>query len=245
MLLLHWSMSLSVGHHNTKKSWILIVILLLLIMPLNVSADRSDATESTVIIDTDDSDVESIYTQNGKVVEVWIEKLEGLNGSSAHPIDIYIATSDQWFDHMCGGEGNMFAEEFTPVYVKENLQVSELPFHFTYNVESDDSLYLLIDNCDNQRTTDYAVDISTIKVTYAIDDETDELGEAIGDTVAGIGIMMLLGVGVCCVLPFVILIVVILKKKKPDVVTIQSQQPMMQQQQPPMQQQQHQPPPQY
>ena len=93
---------------------------------------------------------------------------------------------------------------------------------------------MIIDNCDNQRTTDYKVDVSTIKVTFAIDDETDELGEAIGEAAAGIGIMMLLGVGVCCVLPFIILIVVILKKKKPDVITIQSQQPMTQQQQPPM-----------
>jgi hypothetical protein len=234
-------MSLSVGYHNTKKSWIITVVLLLLIMPLNVSADRSDATESTVIIDTEDSEVEGIYTNNGEVVEVWIEKVEGLNGSSAHPIDIYIATSDQWWDHGCGLEGNQFAEEFTPVYVKEHLQVSELPFHFTYNVESDDTLYLLIDNCDNQRTTDYNVDLTTIKVTYAIDDETDELGEAIGDAAAGFGIMMLLGIGMCCVLPFIILIVVILKKKKPDVITMQSQPPMMQQQQPPMMQQQQPP----
>jgi hypothetical protein len=233
-------MSLRVGYYNTKKSWVFTVIFLLLIMPLNVSADRSDATETTKIIDAEDHDTEGIYSSNGKVVEVWIEEIEGLNGSSAHSIDIYIVTFDGLMDHFCGE--NMFAEDdFTALYTKESLSPSSLPFHFTYNVISDDSLYLLIDNCDNQKDTDYAGNQDTIKVTFAIDDETDELGEAIGDAAAGVGIMMLLGVGVCCVLPFIILIVVILKKKKPDVVTIQSQPPMMQQQQPPMMQQQQPP----
>ena len=52
-----------------------------------------------------------------------------------------------------------------------------MPFHFTYQVESDDSLYVLIDNCDNQKDTDYNAIQTTVKVTIAIDDETDEVGE--------------------------------------------------------------------
>ena len=96
------------------------------------SADRSDASESTIILDSEGYEGEYLLTENGKDVQVWIESMEGVNGSSNHPIDVYIATSDEYFDHFCGGEGNMFAEEFTPVYSKESLMPSELPFTFTY-----------------------------------------------------------------------------------------------------------------
>lgn len=214
------------------RNFIFIVIGIMLLTPLIVSADRSDATETTVIIDTEDSDVEGIYSSNGKVVEVWIEAIEGMNGSSAHPIDIYIVTSDGMFDHFCGE--NMFAEDdFTTLYTKESLSPSSLPFHFTYNVISDDSLYLLIDNCDNQKDSDYTENQDTIIVTFAIDDETDELADDIGDVAAGLGIMMLLGIGACCVLPFSVLIFVIVREKKPEIVTIQTQ-PMIQQPTAPM-----------
>jgi hypothetical protein len=207
---------------------LVLIVVFLLLTPFIVSADRNDASETTVIIDTDDYDTENIYTSNGKIVEVWVEGIEGIDGSTAHPIDIYIVTTDQMFDHFCGGEGNQFAEEFTPLYQKEGLTTSDLPFHFTYTVESDDSLYLMIDNCDNQRTSDYKDDINTIKVTFAIDDETDELADDLGDAAAGLGIMMLLGIGACCVLPFSILIFVIVRKKKPATVQVLSQ-PMIQQ----------------
>ena len=66
---------------NTHKK-ITILILLALLMPLSVSADRSKATEETRIIDSEDSETEGFYTSNGKIVEVWIEKIEGMNGSS-------------------------------------------------------------------------------------------------------------------------------------------------------------------
>lgn len=202
-------------------------------MPFVVSADRSDATETTVIVDFEDYESESIYTNNGKIVEVWIEEISGLNGTSAHPIDVYIVTWDGLLDHYCGS--NSFAEEdFTALYTKENLAVSELPFHFTYTVESDDSLYLIIDNCDNQKDSDYTADQNTVKVTLAIDDESDELGEALGDAAAGLGIMLIAGIAICCVLPFSILIFVIVRKKKPEVVYQQAAPQMMTQQMAPV-----------
>jgi hypothetical protein len=221
-------MATYLSQNKPNRKLILVVISLMLLTPIIVSADRNDANETTTIIDTDDYETESIYTSNGKIVEVWIEGIEGVSGSTAHPIDIYIITTSQLFDHFCGGEGNQFADEFNPLYQKEGLTTSDLPFHFTYTVESDDSLYLMLDNCDNQRTSDYKDDVNTVKVTFAIDDETDELAEDIGDAAAGLGIMMLLGIGACCVLPFSILIFVIVRKKKPAEVIIQTQ-PMIQQ----------------
>ena len=66
------------------------------------SADRNDASESTVILDSEGYEAEYLLTENGKDVQVWIESMEGVNGSSTHPIDVYIATSDEYFDHFCG-----------------------------------------------------------------------------------------------------------------------------------------------
>jgi len=222
----------------SKKNMIILLVTIILLMPIAVSADRSKATESTAIVDTEDYEIEGFYTSNGKVVEVWIEGIEGMNGSSAHPIDVYVVTSDGMWDHSCSGWGD---DDFTALYTKENLNPSALPFHFTYDVISDDSLYLLIDNCDNQKDTDYKDNMEAVKVTFAINDESDELAEDLGDAAAGLGMMMIGGIVVCCVLPFGILIFVIVRKKKPEVVHIQAapqvvhQPAPMQQPTPPMQ----------
>ena len=208
-----------------KKTAISVLLASILLLSFPASADRSDATELTVIIDTDDVVIEGIYSENGKEVLVWIEAIEGVSGTSAHSIDVYIGTSDQWFDHFCGGEGNPFAEEFTPLYSKENLAISELPFSFSYTVTSDDTIYLILDNCDNQRTTDYAADTSSVQITFAIDDESDELAE-------GIGITLILGVLLCCGGPVVVVVVFLMLRKKKETVVVQqvpmqTQQPVM------------------
>ena len=191
------------------------------------SADRSDANESTVILDSEGYEGEYLLTENGKDVQVWIESMEGVNGSSTHPIDVYIATSDEYFDHFCGGEGNMFAEEFTPVYSKESLMPSELPFTFTYTITSDDTYYLILDNCDNQLTTDYKDDESSVTLTFAVDDESDELADAIGDAAAGLGIVMIGGIAICCGGPFLIIVLLLVRKNKTQIVHVpQNTQPM-------------------
>jgi hypothetical protein len=191
------------------------------------SADRSDASESTIILDSEGYEGEYLWTENGKDVQVWIESMEGVNGSSNHPIDVYIATSDEYFDHFCGGEGNMFADEFTPVYSKESLMPSELPFTFTYTITSDDTYYLILDNCDNQLTTDYKDDESSLTLTFAVDDESDELADAIGDAAAGLGIVMIGGIAICCGGPFLIIVLLLVRKNKTQVVHVpQNTQPM-------------------
>lgn len=213
-----------------NKITIPVLLASIILFSIAASADRSNATEETIIIDTDDAEIEGIYSENGKEVLVWIEAIEGVSGTSAHSIDVYIGTSDQWFDHFCGGEGNQFAEDFTPLYSKENLAISELPFSFSYTVTSDDTLYLILDNCDNQRRTDYSADTSSVQVSFAIDDESDELAEDIGNAVAGFGIMMILGGLVCCGGPLVIVILMLRKKKETVVVQqvpMQTQQPVM------------------
>ena len=213
-----------------NKTGIAILITSIMLFSITASADRNDATESTVIIDTDDAEIEGIYTENGKEVLVWIEAIEGVSGTNPHSIDVYIGTSDQWLDHFCGGEGNQFAEEFTPLYSKENLAVSELPFSFSYTVTSDDTLYLILDNCDNQRTTDYSADTSSVQVTFAIDDESDELAEDVGNAIAGFGIMMILGGLLCCGGPVVVVFLMVRRKKETVVVQqvpMQSPQPAM------------------
>ena len=64
----------------------------------------------------------------------------------------------------------MFAEEFEPLYSLEKLEVSDLPFHFTFTPTSDDGLWFFVDNCDNQRTTDWGSEsgesVDSIQVQY-------------------------------------------------------------------------------
>ena len=184
------------------------------------SADRSDASESTVILDSEGSDIEILMTENGKDVQVWIDSLSGMDGNSSHPIDIYIATSDEYWDHFCGGEDNMFADEFNPVYSKESLAPSELPFSFTYTIASDDTYYLILDNCDNQITTDYKDDQSQLTVVYAVDDESDEFADAVGDVAAGLGIVMIGGIAICCGGPFLIIVLLLVRRNKTQIVHV-------------------------
>ena len=202
---------------NRSLMGISAAFLVLVLLSLPVSADRSVATEHTAIIDKNDYTMGMLSTENGKDVTVWIEEIEGMDGNSSHPVDVYIATSDQKWDHMCDGEGNMFAEEFNPVYYKEPVSPEDLPFTFSYTVSSDDYYYIIIDNCDNQREGDYANDLSSIRITYAIDDQTDENLEAAGDFLAGLGIVTLGAIAFCCGLP-VVLLVLLLRRNKTQVI---------------------------
>ena len=203
--------------NSLSRLAIAIFVAILLTVPL-VSATREDATEHTAIVDGGDTKINSLWTENGKDVIVWIDSIDGLEGNSSHPIDVYIATSDQWWDHMCAGDDSMFSDPFNPVFYKESLSPSDTPFSFTYSVTSDDSFYLIIDNCDNQRTTDYNADESSVSVTYAIDDESDEFADDLGDAAAGLGIVMIGGIALCCGLPFLIIVVLLVRKNKTQVV---------------------------
>ena len=199
-------------------------ILVFLSIFQGVSADRSDATEHNRIIDEEDYEVHWLLTEMGEPVEIWIDSISGVNGSEAHSIDLYLTTDDEYWDHFCGGEGNPFAEEFSPLYVKEKLQISELPFHFTYTPTSDDGLWFFLDNCNNQRDSDWGSEagesVDSVQVVYAIDDQTDELAEDIAT-----GILAICGGGVVvfCGVPIllVILIVILLRRRKKEVIVIQ------------------------
>lgn len=209
----------------SKKRLILISILAtMMLIAGTATAGRGDASESTITLEEDDFDIDMLLTSNGEPVQVWIDSIESHNGSTPHAIDVYIASSDEYWDHFCGGEGNMFAEEFSPVYSKENLQISELPFEFTWTPEDDESYYLIFDNCDNQRTTDYKDDLSAVKLSYAVDDQTDELGEAVAGFL-GMGFLVMCGVPTCCGLLIVILLVKLVFKK-PQQVVVQASAPI-------------------
>jgi len=195
------------------------VAVVFLFLLQSVSADRSDATEETILIDTDDADVTYLLTEQGTTVKIWIDEIDGVDGADGHAIDVYIATWDQWWDHFCGGEGNQFAEDFTPAYVQEDVEVvSGQPLYIEWTAQTDDDYYLLFDNCDNQRTTDYKDDVSSIIITYAVDDLSDEIGEGI---LAFLGGSML----VCCGLPLLltVLIIILLFRRKKEVIVIQQQ----------------------
>ena len=201
-------------------------IILILSFLQGVSADRSDATEHNKIIDEDGFEVNWLITEIGEPVEIWIDSISGVNGSEAHAIDVYIVTSDEYWDHFCGGEGNQFADEFSPRYSKEKLQVSELPFHFTYTPTSDDSLQLLLDNCNNQRESDWGSEsgesVDSVQVLYAIDDQTDELAEGVATgllAICGGGIILVCGIP----LLLAVIIIVLLRRRKQEVIVIHQQ----------------------
>lgn len=180
------------------------------------SAGRDDATEYTLTLEEDDYEIESLWTEVGTPVEIWIEAIESHNGSTPHALDVYITSSDEWWDHFCGGEGNQFADAFEPVYTKETLTLSELPYHIEWTPETDDSFYVLIDNCDNQRTTDYKDDVSAVKVTLAIDDQTNEAAEGFLAFMGG-SLLLCCGGPICFAIIVVVLLVMILRKKNDPV----------------------------
>ena len=184
-----------------------------------VTAGRSDAYEKTITLEEDEEDIEYLLTENGKKVEVWIDSIDSHNGSTPHPIDVYIASSDEYWDHFCGGEGNQFADDFSPVYVKEGLVVSDVPYHFEWTPDDDESYYLIFDNCDNQRTTDYKDDVTAIKITFAVDDQSDEVGDAIVGFLGGSLILMCL-VPTCCGIVIVLLLIKLVFKKQPQTVVV-------------------------
>ena len=184
-----------------------------------VSADRTDATERTILIDTDEESVEYLSTEIGIPVEIWIDSIDGANNDLGHPIDVYIATWDQRWDHFCGGEGNQFAEEFTPVYFEENLDLtSGNTWYLEWTPQTDDNYMIIFDNCDNQRTSDYKADVSSVIVTFAVDDQSDEGAE---------GILAFLGGSIlcCCGIPLLLavmaLFLLFMLTRKREVIVIQ------------------------
>ena len=202
--------------------------ILLISVLQGVSADRNDATEQTILIDTDEESVEYLSTEMGIPVEIWIDSIDGANNDLGHPIDVYIVTSDQRWDHFCGGEGNQFADEFTPVYVREKLDLtSGNTWYLEWTPQTDDYYMIMFDNCDNQRTSDYKADVSSVIVTYAVDDQSDEGAE---------GILAFLGASIliCCGIPLLLAVMALfllfmltisgfLGARKKEVIVIQQQ----------------------
>ena len=183
-----------------RTLWILVALFFVASLASTASADRSDAIEGETILEADSYDAVNLLIEVGTPVEVWIETIG--NSSNSHPIDVYISTVDAYItEHSCSSFGEDDAN-FQPLYLKEGLSVSELPFHFTWTPEFNDEYVLFFDNCDNNRESDYWLDTSQLGVKYAVDDQFDELGEGI---LAFLGGSLLL----CCGGPLCLLIVII------------------------------------
>jgi len=167
--------------------------------------NRNDAKEHIVIIEKNGYESDLLLSKIDEPIVIWIDNITGINGTRNHPIDVYIVTTDQKYNHFCGGEGNQFAKEFSPLYSAEDLHPNQLPYQITFTPTSDDSLWLIIDNCDNQRLSDWGTggtrDLSQIQVTYSVDDRTDEVSEAIAK-----GIFAIIGGGLLlfCGLPLLL-----------------------------------------
>ena len=195
--------------HRYTAAISLVITILIFSTIASAEEDKSNATTTTTIIDTDGYELVYLLTTNGEPVKIWIDSIEGNNGTQAHPIDAYIAQSDEYWDHFCGGEGNMFAEEFNPVGSWESISAGE---YIEFTISTDDSYYLILDNCDNQRTTDYKANTGSIVVTYSIDDQTDEVGEGILAFLGGSILVTCGGIAVCCGIPFILIVVLLMRR---------------------------------
>ena len=197
-----------------RRYWILVVLCLVTSLMSTASADRSDAIEYEEIIEESSFESVDLLTEVGTPVKVWVDAIG--NDTSSHPIDVYITTWDSYLmNHVC--EEVNFNEDnaFEPLYHKESLGTDDLPFHFSWTPEIDDSYVLFFDNCDNNRDSDYWMDQSQISVKYAVDDQTDELAEGV---LAFLGGSMLLCCGgpVCLIIVFIVVIVMLTRKKPPQ-----------------------------
>ena len=202
---------------RSKNRVLVFLVFFLLMCTTVVSAeeDKSNAVEKETIIDSDDYELDSITTSADVVVKIWVDDIQGINGSEAHPIDLYIVNWDQSWDHGCYGDDNMFADDFTPLDAHESISAGT---YIEWTPPTEDSFYILIDNCDNQRTSDYNSNIDSIIITYSVDDYSDELAEEIAEAAAGIlgglGVMTCLGAFFCCGVPFLIIVVLLMRKNK-------------------------------
>ena len=211
-----------------NKQFKVVACLFFFLLLVNVvsAAERDDAYERTVTIEQEDHDVELLITEMNDPIGVWIEQIDGVNGSESHPIDVYIASSDEWLDYGCYGDDNMFAESFEPSYSAEGIDLSDGTFYFEWTPTTQDTYYVIFDNCDNQLESDYSEEMTPVVVTFAIDDRTNEIGEAIAGGLAGLGIMALLGIGACCVLPFLIIVFLLVRRNKAPQVVVSNTQPV-------------------
>ncbi|HJL59147.1 MAG TPA: hypothetical protein QF621_02240 [Candidatus Thalassarchaeaceae archaeon] len=197
-----------------RRYWILVVLCLFTSMMSTVSADRSDAIEGEAIIESSGYESIDLLTETGTPVEVWVDVIG--NDSASHPIDIYITTWDSYLlQHYCLDDWTVTEDNaFQPLYSKESLSESDLPFHFSWTPEVEDNYVLFFDNCDNNRDSDYWLDQSQIIVKYAVDDQTDELAEGILAFLGG-SLLLCCG-GPVCLLIVIIVIIVMVTRKKPQ-----------------------------
>jgi hypothetical protein len=193
----------------------LVFFLLMCTTVVSAEEDKSNAVQTETIIDSDDYETDYLTTSADVVVKIWIDDIQGINGSDAHPIDLYIVNFDQSIDHGCYGDNNMFAEDFTPLQAHEGISAGT---YIEWTPPTEDSFRIIIDNCDNQRTTDYNSNIDSIIITYSVDDYSDELAAEIADAAAGIlgglGVITLVGAFFCCGVPFLIIVVLLMRKNK-------------------------------
>ncbi|MBS71915.1 MAG: hypothetical protein CMO20_03030 [Thermoplasmata archaeon] len=184
-------------------------------MMTTVSADRSDAIEYEAILEETDYEYLDLWTESGTPVEVWIDQLG--NDSVSHPIDVYITTWDSYTNNYlleCTSLNLYEDDTFQPQYAKEELTQSDLPFYFSWTPEVEDDYVLILDNCDNNRDSDYYTDQSQIVVKYAVNDLSDEIGEGILAFLGGS--MLLCCGGPVCLLIVIIVIIVMVTRKKPQ-----------------------------
>ncbi len=185
--------------HKIVAMFVMVAIISAVLWSSSATAGKSDGSTHTMTLDEDEYLYHSLFADNGDTIDFWITTIEGYEGGNSHPLDVYIATFEEVLDLDCSGSSS---EIFTPKYSKEPVTLGELEFHKSYTLDSDDSLYLVIDNCDNQRSSDYHDDTSSVRVKYTIDDMSDEVAEGFFAICFGTLALM-------CIVPVVIIIIIV------------------------------------
>lgn len=211
---------------NKQSKVVACIIVALFLVNVVSAAEREDATDYTLRLENDDYVYERLSTEINEPVALWIEEIEGANGSESHPIDVYIASSDEWVDYGCYGDDNWFAESFEPSYSAESLDLTNGTYYIEWTPPSEDSYYVIFDNCDNQLESDYNEIVTPLIITFAINDMSDEYAEAVAGFLGGLGIITLLGIGACCVLPFLIIVFLLVRRNKAPQVIVSNSEPV-------------------
>ena len=160
---------------RTLISTILFVSLLFSNFSVAEHAASSGKYTMTITIESDRVHWDQLngYAYNDRkdeTIKIWIEDISGVpndSESAPHPIDIYILSYAELSDHICYSRWS--DEDLNPHYTKETLAPSAAPFYFEFIVPDNDDYFLVIDNCDNQRDSDYKTNIEDIYVTYSIE----------------------------------------------------------------------------
>ena len=110
--------------HRYTAAISLVITILIFSTIASAEEDKSNATTTTTIIDTDGYELVYLLTTNGEPVKIWIDSIEGNNGTEAHPIDAYIAQSDEYWDHFLAAKAT-YSQKNSILLVHGNQSVLE------------------------------------------------------------------------------------------------------------------------